>query len=148
MDPAESGPAPQRCRSYLHLVAQLNCNPRLQAKLDASDLVQQTMLQAHQGIAQFRGKEEPELRAWLSQILARNLAHATRDFGRDKRDIGRERSIEESLDDSSVRIVNWLIAEQPSPSQKFEREEQIARLADALAELPDAQQEAAQKILI
>jgi len=142
MDPAEFGPALERCRSYLHLLARLNQNPRLRSKLDASDLVQQTMLQAHQALGQFRGRGEPELRAWLRQILARNLAHAERDFSRDKRDVAKERSIEVSLDDSSVRIDNWLIAQESSPSQKVEREELMARLADALAELPDAQQEA------
>jgi RNA polymerase sigma-70 factor (ECF subfamily) len=61
------------CRSYSHLLAQLNLAPALRSKIDASDVVQQTMLQAHQAFAQFRGKTEEELRAWLRQILARNL---------------------------------------------------------------------------
>jgi RNA polymerase sigma-70 factor (ECF subfamily) len=78
----------------------------------------------------------------LRQILARNLAHAVRDFGREKRDVGRERSLEVSLEASSARIDAWLIAQQSSPSQKAERHEQLTRLADALAKLPDAQREA------
>ena len=92
------------CRSYLHLLAQLNLPPALRPKIDASDVVQQTMLQAHQAMAQFRGKTEEELRAWLRQILARNLIHASRDFGREKRDVSRERSIEAAVEDSSVRV--------------------------------------------
>jgi RNA polymerase sigma-70 factor (ECF subfamily) len=142
MGPQELGPALERCRTYLRLLAQLNLEPRLRSKLDASDLVQQTLLQAHRAFAQFRGQDETELRAWLRQILARNLAHAARDFSRDKRDIGRERSIEASLDASSARIEGWLIAQQSSPSQKAEHQEQVTRLADALANLSDAQREA------
>jgi RNA polymerase sigma-70 factor (ECF subfamily) len=142
MDPGDFGPALARCRPYLRVLAQLNQDPRLRSKLDASDLVQQTLLQAHQAVAQFRGHDEKELRAWLRQILARNLAHAARDFGRDKRDIGRERSLQASLDASSARIEGWLMAQQSSPSQKAVHHEQMARLADALANLSDAQREA------
>jgi RNA polymerase sigma-70 factor (ECF subfamily) len=142
MNPSDFGPALERCRAYLRLLAQLNQDPRLRSKLDPSDLVQQTLLQAHQAVAQFRGQGETELRAWLRQILARNLAHAARDFGRDKRDIAKERSLDNSLDASSARIEGWLIAQQSSPSQKAEHHEQMTRLADALAGLPDAQREA------
>jgi RNA polymerase sigma-70 factor (ECF subfamily) len=142
MDPDEFGLALERCRPYLRLLAQLHQDPRLRAKLDASDLVQQTFLQAHQASAGFRGQDEAALRAWLRQILARNLVHAARDFGRDKRDIGREQSIQASLDLSSVRLEGWLIAQQSSPSQKAVHHEQMARLPDALASLPEAQREA------
>ncbi len=85
----------QRYRTYLHLLARLHLGDRLRGKLDASDVVQQTFLQAHQARAGFRGTTEPELLAWLRRILARTLAHAERDFGRDKRDLGRERSLAE-----------------------------------------------------
>jgi RNA polymerase sigma-70 factor (ECF subfamily) len=142
MDPREFGLALESCRAYLRLLAQVNHHPRLRSKLDASDLVQQTLLQAHQAVAEFRGQSEAELRVWLRQILARNLAHAARDFGRDKRDIAKERSIEASLDGSSARIDGWLIAQQSSPSQKAEQHEQIARMGQALAGLPDGQREA------
>jgi RNA polymerase sigma-70 factor (ECF subfamily) len=142
MAPDELGPALERCRPYLRLLAQLNLSPQLRAKMDGSDLVQQTLLQAHLAAAQFRGEVDTDLRPWLRQILARNLAHAVRDFGREKRDVGRERSLEVSLEASSARIDAWLIAQQSSPSQKAEHHEQLTRLADALAKLPDAQREA------
>jgi RNA polymerase sigma-70 factor (ECF subfamily) len=110
--------------------------------VDPSDLVQQTFLQAHQAREDFRGRTEAELAAWLRRILARNLAHAARDFGRERRDVGRERSLEAELDNSSARLEGWLAAEQSSPSARADRNEQAARLADALAELPEAQREA------
>jgi RNA polymerase sigma-70 factor (ECF subfamily) len=115
---------------------------RLRAKLDPSDVVQQTLLQAHQGLAQFRGHGDAEMRAWLRQILARNLGRVVRDLGRARRDVQRERSLSAALHESSARLEAWLAAEQSSPSQRAARHEEVARLAEALAELPEAQREA------
>jgi RNA polymerase sigma-70 factor (ECF subfamily) len=129
-------------RDYLRLLARLRLDPRLRARVDASDVVQQTFLQAHQALAGFRGSTDAELAAWLRQILARNLAHAARDHGRGRRDVGRERSLEAALAASSARLEAWLAAEQPSPSQQAERGEELLRLAQVLAGLPEAQREA------
>jgi RNA polymerase sigma-70 factor (ECF subfamily) len=141
MDVADDsrGVALERFRAYLRLLARLHLDPRLRGKLDASDVVQQTLLQAHQARAQFRGHTEGELAAWLRQILARNLAMAVRDFARDKRDVARERPLEQALADSSSRLEAWIAAEQSSPSQRAERNEEVLRLAEALEQLPDAQ---------
>jgi RNA polymerase sigma-70 factor, ECF subfamily len=132
----------ERYRAYLRLLARLHLDERLRGKLDPSDVVQQTLLQAHQARGQFRGSGDGALAAWLRQILARNLAHAVRDLGREKRDVGRERSLEQALDASSSRLEAWLAAEQSSPSQRAQRNEQLLRLAQALADLPEAQREA------
>jgi RNA polymerase sigma-70 factor (ECF subfamily) len=129
-------------RDYLRLLAREGLDPRLRARVDPSDVVQQTMLQAHQARDQFRGLVEAQRGAWLRQILARNLAMAARDHGRDKRDVSRERSIQQSLDASSARLEAWLAADESSPCIRAERNEQILRLARALAALPDSQREA------
>jgi RNA polymerase sigma-70 factor (ECF subfamily) len=137
-----TGPGLDHFRSYLLLLAQVRLDRRLQGKLDASDVVQQTLLEAHQGLAQFRGRTVGEQAAWLRQILARNLANAVRDLGRAKRDVNRERSLQAALDESASHLEGWLAAEQSSPSQQAQRHERAVRLADALAALPDNQREA------
>jgi RNA polymerase sigma-70 factor (ECF subfamily) len=126
----------------LLLLARLQLDPRWQAKLDPADIVQQTLLQAHQGRDQFRGQTAAEQAAWLRQILARVLANVARDLGRAKRDTGRERSLEAALEESSARLEAWLAAEQSSPSESVERHERLLRLAEALAQLPKDQREA------
>jgi RNA polymerase sigma-70 factor (ECF subfamily) len=132
----------ERFRAYLYLLARLQLDPRLRRRLDPADLVQQTLVQALGGWDRFRGRSEAELAAWLRQILARNLANATREHGRAKRDVARECSLETALDQSSARLEAWLVAQQSSPSQQVQRKEQAVRLAAVLQELPASQREA------
>lgn len=140
---AESGDMVlEQYRKYLLMLARVQFDPRLREKLDASDVVQQTMLEAHRQRGQYRGRSEGERVAWLRQILAHNMADALRGFRRAKRDVARERSIERALGQSSARLEAWLAAEQSSPSQRAIRKERTLRLAEALDVLPEAQREA------
>src|SRR5437879_31857 len=91
-------------RGYLRALAQIELGRRLQSKVDASDIVQQSLLEAHQDLAALLGKTEGELVAWLRTILTRNLLNTARDFTAQKRDIRRERSLAQRVDDSSMRL--------------------------------------------
>ena len=134
--------AGDRYRSYLLMLARVQLAPQIRGKLDPSDIVQQSMLEAHKERERFRGQTEAERIAWLRQILARNLADALRRFHRAKRDVTRERSLHEALDQSSARLEAWLAADQSSPSQQAMRSERLLRLAEALETLPETQREA------
>jgi RNA polymerase sigma-70 factor, ECF subfamily len=128
-------------RDYLRLLARVQLSPRLQAKLDPSDIVQQTLLEAHKCRGQFRGQSEAEWLAWLRAILAHVLAAAARRFAAGARDLGRERSLEAEVDLSSERLEGLLAADQTSPSEGTVRGEDLLRLAHAMACLPPDQRQ-------
>jgi RNA polymerase sigma-70 factor (ECF subfamily) len=144
MDPEAAAPEPalERFRTYLVLLARLQLDGRLRAKLDPSDLVQQTLLEAYRNRHQVRGHSDAEVAAWLRQILSHHLADALRDLGRAKRNVALERSLEAALQDSSARLHARLAAHESSPSQHALRNEELLRLADALAQLPPPQRAA------
>ena len=139
---ATRGSTLERFRSYLYVLARAHLGPQIQQKVDASDLVQQTLLVAHQKRGQFRGATEAQRAAWLRQILANNLADALRHHARARRDARREQSLEAGIDQSFLRAEHWLAASVPSPSQRLIREEDLLRLSDAITSLPDGQQQA------
>ncbi|MHC4180732.1 MAG: sigma factor, partial [Planctomycetota bacterium] len=123
-------------RHYLRLLARLQVGRRLQGKVDASDLVQETFLQAHRSFEGFRGTAEAELLQWLRSILVSKLAKLVRHFfNTQRRDVRLERELDEELDRSS-QVAQVLVCSQSSPSRKATRREEAVLVADALAQLP------------
>jgi RNA polymerase sigma-70 factor, ECF subfamily len=140
--PASSQTSLESYRSYLRLLAGLRLDARLQSKVDPSDLVQLTLLKAHEAFDRCPVAGEPQRAAWLRQILDRTLADEVRRYGRVKRDATRERSLQAGLDDSSVRLEAWLADDRTSPSEQAIRHEQLMALAEALEAIPEDQRRA------
>jgi RNA polymerase sigma-70 factor, ECF subfamily len=144
MDQGAASPSQglEKYRAYLDFLVRHRLDDRFQGKVDASGVVQQTLWEAHQGLKDFRGTSDAEVAAWLRRILVRNLTDEVRKLAAGKRDLARERSIEEAVEQSSTNLAAWLAHEQASPSQQAVRHEQILELAAALARLPDDQRTA------
>jgi RNA polymerase sigma-70 factor, ECF subfamily len=128
---------------YLNLLARVQIGRRLQGKVDSSDIVQETFLEVHRQISQFRGHSEGELLAWLRRILAGRIALMLRHYlGIKARDVNLERELVGQIDHSSQALNADFIASCSTPSQGASRREQAVLLADALARLPETYREA------
>jgi RNA polymerase sigma-70 factor (ECF subfamily) len=129
------GQALEACRGYLLLLAERELDTDLRAKGGASDLVQETFLEAQKDFAQFRGDSEDELRAWLRQILLHNLANFTRRYrATAKRRLGREVALDVS--GSAADREGGLILDALSASGLAMEEERAQSLRRALERLP------------
>jgi RNA polymerase sigma-70 factor, ECF subfamily len=124
-------------RSYLHLLAEARLDHRLRGKLDPSDIVQETLLHAHQAWGTFRGTNERALAAWLRQILARNLLHSVRDLHCAKRDIDREVPLQAAIDESADHLEQWAVDKEATPFTNVLGIEQLVEMAEAIKDLPD-----------
>ena len=133
---------PERYRSFLIMLARVSLRDLgpMARKIDASDVVQEVLLQAHVALSQFRGTSSVELRAWLRTILANKLTDAVRYWLRGKRDVGLEQTIRESLGKSDGRIA--ILIHKTDPRQRILIDEKLIRLAETLEMLPEDQQNA------
>jgi len=131
-----------KCRNYVALIARTNVESWMQTKVDASDLVQQTLLEAHRGFADFRGETEAEWLGWLRKILHHNTHDFIRQYkGTDKRRIQKEVRLQQSAGDQSGSFFYDPPGHEETPSQIIAQHEQQIELADAIAQLSDDHRE-------
>ena len=98
----------EKFRPYLRLMAQSNLGEVLKKKVDAFDVVQQTLLQAHRDRDDFRGQNEAQLAAWLKQILRNRILDMNRHWHGQKRDVSRDADLARHIDDSFQCVDDWL----------------------------------------
>ena len=123
-------------RSYLMLLARVQISCRLEAKANASDIVQETLLHAHRAFGQFMGNTEVELLAWLRKILSSRLVQLLRRYTAQRRDHRLEERLQRELDNSAERLSRGIPANTDTPSRQFARRESTAQLANALEQIP------------
>lgn len=135
----------QAFSSYLWLLAAEQIDHRVQARVSPSDVVQDTLFEAHRDFVQFVGQSTPEFLSWLRQILIRNLSRVVEQHVlTEKRDARREVSLDKigaSVDRSATCLAAFLHDDITSPSSHAQRAEQVLALADVVAQLaPDYRQ--------
>ncbi|HLJ12247.1 MAG TPA: sigma-70 family RNA polymerase sigma factor [Planctomycetaceae bacterium] len=127
------------CRNYVSIAARAEMASWLKSKVDSSDLVQQTLLEAHRGLADFRGTTEGEWLGWLKRILVHNAADFVRRYhGVEKRCAGREVALagpESGFGSPALSDGG------PTASQVVMQKELQLQVADALSRLPEDYQE-------
>ncbi len=128
----------ERCQRYLLLVANESLDSDLRAKGGASDLVQDTFLEAHQDFPRFQGSTEPELLAWLTKILTNRVSNNARHYRRAlKRNVNREVSLEAGCDPGELCSTTQVSA----PINAIIANDDTVRLQAALQRLPEAMRE-------
>jgi RNA polymerase sigma-70 factor (ECF subfamily) len=124
------GQALQACRPYLLEIARAEADAALRAKGGASDLVQETFLDAARAFPRFRGDSGAALRAWLRRLLLHRVAkHGRRFRSTRKRCVRRETPLESLAADGAG-------ADPHTPSEGASADEQLQRLHRALERLP------------
>jgi RNA polymerase sigma-70 factor, ECF subfamily len=133
---AALGGAFEACRRYLLLVAEKELGPELRAKGGASDLVQETFLEAQRDFGRFRGESRGEFRVWLHRILMHNVGAFARQF-RDtrKRSVAREVGLR-GASASGGQVVD-LAGSTATPSAQVAAREHLQALRAALDRLPE-----------
>ncbi len=130
-DSQAAGELINQVRDYLLLVANRELDGSLRAKVGASDLVQQTMLEAGRDLQRFRGHTAAELTGWMVRILRHNLTDVARQYRSTRcREIGREVS-------SSAVLELPLANKQRTASSICRRVEADEQLDRAVSRLPE-----------
>jgi RNA polymerase sigma-70 factor (ECF subfamily) len=123
-------------RPYLKLLARLQKDLRLQAKLDDSDLVQEASAMAIAGFSTFSGETEQQLTGWLRAIMARAAAQVVRHHTAQRRNIALEEDFQHSFEASSALLATRLAAATLTPSEQAIQRERAVMVAEVLDELP------------
>lgn len=125
----------QQLRSYILMFADQRLDQGLKGKLDASDIVQQSLLEAHRDFREFRGQSEAELKSWICRLVVHNLTDAGRRF-------------RQSQQRCLTKEVSWCaeaeasaMSGEASVSSVIRRRETDDELMRAVAELPERSQQ-------
>lgn len=132
----------RRHQARLKRLVAVRLNPRLQARVDASDIVQDTLMEAARRLSGYSSSLDTPFYPWLRKIAMQRLVDATRKhLAADARDIRRERRFTAQEDASVAYLVDHLVTSASSPTQHATREEMRERVRSALNALPEVDRE-------
>jgi len=130
------GQALEACRAYLLVVAERELDPSLRAKGGASDIVQETFIEAHRAFPRFHSQSHEEFLAWLRAMLLNNVTDFRRKYrGTQKRSSDREVNMDGSNSSSDWRGL--LAADSPTPSGEYSKQETMQKIEVVLGRLPE-----------
>lgn len=126
--------------NYMKVLSYAQLDARVQGRVSSSDVVQETLLEAHRDFSHFSGNSLAEFTGWIRKILIHNLARTIESHVlAEKRDVRRERSLEEaasSLTRSQGKFEAMLADHHRSPSSEADYHETLVQLANTIANLP------------
>ncbi len=125
-----------RHRGRLRKAIALRLDRRVAARVDASDVLQETYMEAFQRLPKYLLREEMPFYLWLHWIAREKvLALHRRHLGAEKRTVLHETPLIPV--DTSAELVSGIIGRVPTPSQELARMELADRLRKALGQLDE-----------
>jgi RNA polymerase sigma-70 factor (ECF subfamily) len=123
-------------RPDLRQVVTMRLDPRTAARVDPSDIVQETQLEAIRRLPDYLARRPMPFRLWLIKTAhERMLVARRRHVEASRRAVGREEPLP---DHSSLLLAGRLFAAGPSPSQQVDQRELVERVRAAVSQLPEA----------
>ncbi len=133
-----------RHRDALRRVVALRLDPAIAGRIDASDIVQEALVEASRRLPQYMADPAMPFHLWLRQLAKDHLIDAHRKHRvAQKRSVDRERSLTDPIasDSSSIALLQQLAAEGLTPQAAAMRKEIQARFRGALDELKETDRE-------
>jgi RNA polymerase sigma-70 factor (ECF subfamily) len=141
-DEAARGQLLQRHRDRLKRMVTVRADPRLAARVDPSDVVQDTLAEAAGRLDGYLRERPLPFYPWLRQIAQERLAALhRRHVHAQRRTVAREEGAMDLPGRSALALAERLFARSSSPSARLHRQELQARVRAALAALPDQDRE-------
>jgi RNA polymerase sigma-70 factor, ECF subfamily len=134
-DPGAFGELLEQYRGRLRRMVALRLDPRLHGRIDPSDVIQETYLEAWARLAEYLHKPAMPFYLWLRFLVGQKLVTLHRHhLGRQMRDAGREVSLYRGRlpETSSAALAAQLLGHEPRPSEAAVRAELKIRLQEAL----------------
>jgi len=111
----------------------------LRRRESVRDLLQEILLEVALGLEKLEYRSEPEFRAWLYSLAERRVVDRARHFRREKRDGGALRSLDDSRAQQELLLQGF--SSVLSPSGALAHREDVLRLEEAFARLPETDRE-------
>jgi RNA polymerase sigma-70 factor (ECF subfamily) len=141
-DVAARGALLVRHRERLRRMVAVRLDPRLAARVDPSDVVQETLAEADRRLNDYLRDQPLPFYPWLRQLAGERLgAEYRRHVRAARRSVGREVPVVELPEGSVLALADRLLDRGTGPSEAARRQEQRDRVRRALAELPAAERE-------
>lgn len=129
-----------RYQERIRRIVRMRLGPALRQQLESGDILQQVLLDAFRSLDRYEARDEAGFLAWLAGIAEHRIRDAADYHASEKRDPARERPLE-TPDVGGTSVAESLVDVSASPSERASRAEQVRRLEDCLASLPEADRE-------
>jgi RNA polymerase sigma-70 factor, ECF subfamily len=123
-------------RSRLRKVIQIRLDPRVRRRVDPSDLVQETLIEAQRRLPDYVHERPLPFYPWLRQLALERLNKAhRRHLGAQGRAVGREEQDWAMPDESVAQLADRLVSEETGAMQRLLKDEIRRQVRDALDQL-------------